>query len=136
MNMTIGFDLDGTLEHPALAALCKALLNDKHVVHIISGSFPEAKWQNKMAKMDKLEMLGIPFCLAEDEVQTEGDAILHVIDGLDGKKHTPETRRIDIGMRKGALCFELGIEIYIDNSADYCKLIPSMNRAVAVLQVH
>lgn len=133
--MTIGFDLDGTLEHPALAALCKALLEGGHSVYILSGAFPEAgDWQGTEAKCDKLEILGIPYCFPGEEEQ--GHAVLHVMDAVDHKKFDTDYRRADIALRKGALCFELGIEIYIDNSADYCKLIPSMNRAVAVLQVH
>ena len=133
--MTIGFDLDGTLDHPALATLCKALLTGGHTVHIISGAFPEAgPWQDIETKCNKLEVLGIPYSLPEEE--EEGTAILHVLEAVDHKKFTHEYRVGDLGLRKGALCFELGIEVYIDNSADYCKIIPAMNRGVAVLQVH
>ncbi len=132
--MTIGFDLDGTLDHPALASLAKSLINSGHDVHIITGCFLEAgDWQGHNAKADKLSSLQIPFSFPEDV--EEKTATLHILDAVDYKKFPTDYRLRDLGLRKGALCFELGIEIYIDNSEDFCKTIPSMDAGVAVLQV-
>jgi len=133
--MTIGFDLDGTLDHPALAELAKSLIDAGHDVHIITGCFPEAgEWQGHAAKVDKLAILGIPASLADGDIEPK-TATLHILDAVDYKKFPTDYRLRDLGLRKGALCFELGIEIYMDNSEDFCKTVPSMNAGVAVLQV-
>ena len=135
MSMTIGFDLDGTLDHPALAELAKSLIGSGHDVHIITGCFPEAgEWQGHEAKQEKLDLLGIPFSISQDTIEPK-TATLHILDAVDYKKFPTDYRLRDLGLRKGALCFELGIEIYIDNSEDFCKTVPSMNAGVAVLQV-
>ena len=113
--MKIGFDLDGTLDRPAVAALCKALIAAGHEVHIISGCFDEAgQWQDVIAKQKKLYRLGIY------------PLVCHVIHAVDHKQFDRDYRLVDLGLRKGAYISEQGIEIMFDDSELYCKTMPSM----------
>lgn len=59
--MKVGFDLDGVLDRPAMAALLKVLLEAGVEVHIITGIFDEAgEWQSEKSKREKLARIGIP----------------------------------------------------------------------------
>lgn len=132
--MIIGFDLDGTLDKPSLAGLCQILLAAGHEVHIITGTFPEAAgWQDAEAKRRKLNRLRISF--TEQDVVKMGAARLHVLNAVPST-FDRDYRLADLGLRKGALCEELGIEIFFDDSALYCEMIPKMDGDVTVLQVH
>jgi hypothetical protein len=133
--MIVGFDLDGTLDRPALAELCKRMISDGHDVHIITGVFPEAKdWQDAPAKRRKMERLGIPFYEPATELWKPDKARLYVLDAV------PSTfdrnyRLIDLGLRKGAGCEELGITLFYDDSSLYCEMIPKMSGNTLVLKV-
>lgn len=136
--MRIAFDLDGTLDRPAVTELAKALLAARHEVHIITGVFDESgEWQAERAKRDKLTRLGI-FHVMDDlgdaSYPQQQPAVLHVLHAV------PETfsrdyRLADMGLRKGALCEKLGVTVMIDDSEDYCKMIPKMSGGTTVLRV-
>lgn len=133
--MVIGFDLDGTLDHPALADMCRAMLLAGHEVHIISGRFPEAgSWQDVEEKRQKLDAMNI-FHFMDGEEAQEDAAMLHVLDAVEHKKFDIDYRRGDLGMRKGDLCRRLGVQVYIDDSASFCESFRAMNRGCALLQV-
>jgi len=128
--MKIGFDLDGVLERPVMRELLLRLREAGVEIHIITGSFDEVIWQSADAKRAKLDRLKIPF--------TEWPAVpgpqLHIIHGVD-RSFDIEYRLRDIGLRKGLLTEELGIDIMIDDSTLYCDVMPVMNGALTVLQV-
>jgi hypothetical protein len=142
--MRVGFDLDGTLDRPRIAELAKVLAGLGHEVHCITGVFPEAVgWQDAAAKRRKMRRLGFPFVECRHPVFTEspkwpvaeiGELILHILDAV------PATfdrayRLADLGLRKGALCEELGIELFIEDSELYAEMIPKMSGATTVLLV-
>jgi hypothetical protein len=142
--MKIGFDLDGTLDRPALGELCKTLLAAGHEVHIITGVFPEAQdWQDTPAKIRKLQRIDIPFrkhMVASDLGTLEAVygqapyATLHVLYAVPST-FDRDYRLADLGLRKGALCEELGLQMFFDDSATYCKMIPKMAGNVVILKV-
>lgn len=141
----IGFDLDGTLDKPALAVLARVLMQNPAVeVHIITGIFAEAgEWQSVAAKLRKLERLGISV------KRPLGDSSLGCVTELHGNApyailHTlvavaPEMgldyRLRDLGLRKAALTEELGISVFLDDSKTYCDIMPAMNGGLTILQV-
>ena len=146
--MKIGFDLDGTLDNPAIRDLAKALLAAGHEVHIITGLFIEAgEWQSSSAKHAKLERLGISHfteemigcCDKQPLTMCYGDpeapaARLHMLYAV------PETfpidyRLRDLGLRKGNLSQQLGLDIFLDDSETYMKMMPCMDGNVALLHV-
>lgn len=132
--MRIGFDLDGTLDRPALAELAKSLLADGHEVHIITGVFDEAgDWQNGAAKYVKLVGLGIQ-CHEYPAVRQHGTAMLHVLHAVD-VSFGLEYRLRDLGLRKGALCHKFGITMFFDDSETYCEMLPKMSGSTQVLHV-
>ena len=64
--MKFGFDLDGTLDHPAVVALANALCNDieaGHEVHVITvGRLNCAGYETtREAKIEKLNRLGVSY---------------------------------------------------------------------------
>jgi len=144
--MKIGFDLDGTLDRPAMRALCKHLLRSNQQVYIITGVFPEARgWQDEAAKRAKLERLGIPYYVCEeldlnsDKAILEGDihdpvAQLYVLNAVPST-FDRDYRLIDLGLRKGALCERLGVEMFFDDSSTYCEMLPKMSGNTLVLKV-
>lgn len=120
--MKVGFDLDGTLDRPALCALAKALIAAGHEVHVISGCFTEAgDWQNFDAKRAKLVRLGL---------MTQGQVGMNfrfvVLDAVSHEKFDREYRLVDLGLRKGAYCEANGIELMFDDSDTYVKMMPAM----------
>lgn len=142
--MKIGFDLDGVLDRPVIAEMAKALAIAGHDVHCITGVFPEAVgWQDAVAKRRKMRRLHLSFVECQHPVYTEslrwpttevGQIILHILDAV------PSTfdrayRLADLGLRKGALCEELGIELFIEDSKLYAEMIPKMSGATTVLLV-
>lgn len=135
--MIIGFDLDGTLDRPALKELCLALLEAGHEVHVITGVFPEAKdWQDEAAKFRKLQRLGVRFVRRgmEKHYPDEKHVVVHILDAVPST-FTREYRLIDLGLRKGALCEELGVTLFFDDSSTYCEMIPKMSGGTLVLKV-
>jgi hypothetical protein len=137
--MKVAFDLDGTLDKPAVADLARALLYGGHDVHILTGIFLEAgEWQSLEAKKEKLGRIGILF-----ETDDDNDGVfsrfrvakLHGMEAVD-QSYPLEYRLRDLGLRKGALCEKLGIDLFIDDSTMYCEMVPKMNGYVTVLQVH
>jgi hypothetical protein len=118
------FDLDGCLDRPTVSTLANALLNSGHELHVISGCFPLASWQDEEAKKKKLARLGL------------AALTLHVIDAIPVTAiHDLNYVLRDLGLRKGALCEELGIELFIDDSETYCSMIPRMSGGTTVLHV-
>lgn len=117
--MKIGFDLDGTLDRPAVRDLALELLASRNEIHVISGSFTEAgDWQDPTAKREKLVRLG--FDLSDPKL------IVTVLDALPQEKFDREYRLVDLGLRKGAYIEKNGIEIMFDDSEVYCKTMPNM----------
>lgn len=107
--MIVGFDMDGTLDRPAILQLAIALDAAGHDVHVISGMFPEdeAPWQNEEAKWDKfdkyLRLTNIKF---------------HIVRALpvSATKNLDYVLR-DLNLNKANLLRTLGIELYIDDSS-------------------
>jgi hypothetical protein len=132
--MKIGFDLDGTLDRQAVRNLLMALLREGWEVYVISGVFTEAgAWQNGDAKRAKMNRLGIPF----DEFPGpagRGRVKLHILEAMP-ESYPRDYRLADLGLRKGALCESLGIDLFVDDSATYCEMIPKMAGDVTVIQV-
>ena len=130
--MKVGFDLDGTLDRPALRDLALSLLKAGHEVHIISGCFLEAgEWQDEQAKLEKLVRLGLAqagpvkgkYKLPENLRVTILEAVSHI-------DFDRDYRLADLGLRKGAYVERNGIEVMFDDSELYCKLMPAYCGAV------
>lgn len=141
--MKVGFDLDGTLDRLAILELAKTLLMSEVEIHVITGVFPEAVgWQDAAAKRRKMERLGLPYIenrvsakhIASPAVSPAGIVVLHILDAVP-LTFDRDYRLADLGLRKGALCEELGISLFIDDSNLYCEMIPKMSGATTVLQV-
>jgi hypothetical protein len=138
--MKIGVDLDGTLDRPAILEVVKALLVAGIETHIITGVFPEAiGWQDAAAKRKKMERLGVPFIEQRGGrhvlvTPEPGVVVLHILDAVPST-FDRDYRLADLGLRKGALCEELGIGLFIDDSSLYCEMVPKMSGATTVLQV-
>lgn len=139
--MKIGFDLDGTLDKPAIANLCNAMLDAGHEVHIITGVFDEAgEWQSSDAKFTKLRRIGVEANFYENRafyphVKHGPYAYLHVLHAVD-VSFGLDYRLRDLGLRKGDLSHKLGLEIFLDDSETYMKMMPVMNGGITLLQVH
>lgn len=122
--MIIGFDLDGTLDKRGVRDLAYCLYRNRHTVYIITASFKDAKWQDKKSRLEKLERLGIQVISIDgDRIVDDTDELgVHLII-LPAQPVTPAKDMAyvlrDIGMRKGALIEELGIELMFDDSHDY-----------------
>ena len=128
--MRVGFDLDGTLDRPAVRDLALALLKGGHQVYVITGCFLEAgPWQDEDAKFVKLARLGLIKATLDDGY--EGYDVpenLHVmvLPAVDHKEFDRDYRLADLGLRKGAYISQMGIEVMFDDSELYCKMMPSM----------
>jgi len=131
--MTIGFDLDGTLDNPNILKLCRTLLTAGSDVHIITGLFAESGWQDAQAKCRKLDRLGIPFT-QNNTVGTAGVARVWMLTAVDESKSL-DYRLRDLGLRKGELCERLGISLFVEDSELYCELIPKFSGGTTILQV-
>ena len=138
--MHIGFDLDGVLDRPSLKELCLTLLGAGVTVSCITGVFPEAlNWQDADAKRRKMERLGLPYVeLGRRHTVKEEDMVgkvrLHILIAVPST-FDRDYRLMDLGLRKGALCEELGIEIMLDDSETYCDAVPKMSGATTILHV-
>ena len=132
--MRVAFDLDGTLDKPALCDLAKLLINEGNEVHIITGIFDEAgEWQNELAKMQKLDRLGIEWERA-DEGSGGYRARVHFLHAME---HTfgRDYRLADLGLRKAEITQRFGISMIFDDSETYCKIMPAMNGDLTILRV-
>lgn len=136
--LRIGFDLDGTLDCPEMAEMIRSLLNSGADVHIITAIFSEAgNWQSPEAKFSKLSRLGIPYMTASPnlgQLPLPGTATLHILTAM-GENYDRAYRLADLGLRKGALCEQLGLTIYVEDSELFCEMIPKMSRGTRILQV-
>lgn len=124
--MKIGFDLDGTLDRPAVRELAFQLLEAGVEVHIISGYFAEGEWQHPKAKYAKLVRMGFGHWnwINEFFVPECQHLVVSFIDQPDTERDT-EYRLRNIALRKGAYCEEHGIDIMFDDSELYVKLMPA-----------
>jgi hypothetical protein len=140
----IGFDLDGTLDRPAVLEFAKILLAAGVELHVITGVFPEAiGWQDASAKRKKMERLGLKFVeqrtfgrrgYTEGAPPGAGQVTLHVLDAVPST-FDRDYRLSDLGLRKGALCEELGITLFIEDSTLYAEMIPKMSGGTTVLLI-
>jgi len=128
--------LDGTLDKPALANLCNALLKAGHEVHIITGIFAEAgAWQGVEAKKDKLLRIGVPAVTSEfGWYPGNGVALMHPLTAVD-VTFGLEYRLRDLALRKGDLSHKLGLEVFLDDSETYMTFMPVMNGGITLLHV-
>lgn len=138
--MIIGFDLDGVLDRPILKELCLSLLAAGATVYCITGVFSEALlWQDADAKRRKMDRLGIPYVeigkkhLPKEE-EMVGKVRLHILTAVPST-FDRDYRLADLGLRKGALCEELGISLFVEDSETYAEMIPKMSGATTVLLV-
>jgi hypothetical protein len=132
--MIFGFDLDGTLDKPELAYLANHLLQSGHTVHVITSVFPESgNWQSRIAKLEKLQRLGVPTIQDENIHFMQGHAKLHVI--YPENVGTIEERLRIIGLQKGILTEKMKIDVFFDDSSTFCDMIPRMDGHVTVLRV-
>jgi hypothetical protein len=124
----IGFDLDGTLDRPALRDLALALLAAGHEVFIVSGCFVEAgEWQDEQAKLEKLVRLGLAKPGdAPGQFKLPDRLHVEVLNAVDHKQFDRDYRLVDLGLRKGSYIERNGIELMFDDSELYCKMMPSM----------
>jgi hypothetical protein len=144
--MKVGFDLDGVLDRPVLKALCLALLAAGIETYCITGVFPEAlQWQDADAKRRKMDRLGIPYVemgkkhilevsTRSKEEEMIGKVRLHILTAV-ASTFDRDYRLADLGLRKGALCEELGIELFIEDSELYAEMIPKMSGGTTILLV-
>jgi hypothetical protein len=138
--MKVGWDLDGVLDRPVLREVCLTLLAAGVETHCITGVFPEAlQWQDAEAKRRKMDRLGIPYvemgkkhALKEEEMV--GKVRLHILTAVPST-FDRDYRLADLGLRKGALCEELGVTLFLDDSELYCSCVPKMSGATQVLRV-
>jgi hypothetical protein len=130
--MKVAFDLDGTLDKPALRNLALSLLSAGHEVHIVSGCFLEAgDWQDETAKLDKLVRLGL--AQAGDgpgKYKLPEGLRISILEAVSHERFDRDYRLADLGLRKGAYIEKNGIEIMFDDSELYCKLMPAYCGAV------
>jgi len=139
--MKVAFDLDGTLDRKVLADLCKILLDGGHEVSVITGVFSESgAWQGGESKRLKLSRLGIPFNQYDELEPVAGFNVQHVarlfvLESAPTAAYTTMDRLRDIGLRKGALCERLGVQMFFDDSSIYCEMVPKMSGDTLTLKV-
>lgn len=123
-KLKVAFDLDGTLDIDILRRLALFLAEHGAEIHVITGTFGESgEWQTEAAKRDKLNRLGL-----------SGFATIHVLSAVAPEFGT-EYRLRDLGLRKGALCEKLGINLLFDDSPNFCDVAKRMHGGLTVLQV-
>jgi hypothetical protein len=129
----VGFDLDGTLDRPALRDLALSLAAAGHEVHIISGCFLEAgDWQDHFSKWKKLVRLGLASGGSGIGYAPIPGVHVTILDAVDHEKFDRDYRLADLGLRKGAYIERNRIEVMFDDSELYCKVMPSMCGAQVV----
>lgn len=107
-----GFDLDGTLDRPALAQLANDLYDAGHEVYVVTGGLSDEGEWSAAAREQRLAALGV-----------RCTAIVRCID--------PDTWRI--GALKGEACARLGISVLVDDSCHYLEKVPDASDAVRLL---
>ena len=112
--MKIGFDLDGTLDVPALRDLANALHAAGHEVYVVTGGLADTGEWTMPAREQRLAALGVN-C-------TE---IVRCI--------TP--RIADIGALKAQACVEREIPILLDDSGMYIDGARAASSGLCLLQV-
>ena len=131
--MKIGVDLDGTLDRPAILEMVKYFLAQGQEVHIVSGAFPDAEWQNRQAKMNKLVRMGLATEAEPFTYELVPGLTLHVIIALPvGPNKNLDYVLRDLGMRKGTYCEMSGITLFFDDSQTYCDMISRVSGTLAL----
>lgn len=97
-----GFDLDGTLDRPALRDLCNALYDAGHQTYVITGGFEDSGEWTEEARRQRLADLGV--------------------------RCTELRRCIALGFPliaelKKRVCEELKIDVYFDDMVTYLEPI-------------
>lgn len=98
--MRLGFDLDGTLDHPELKDLCNLLYDAGAQIHIITvGALASAGYESTaQRKRDKLQALGVKY------------HHLHLIVAATAE---------EAGDEKAAICEYHSIKVMIDDSETF-----------------
>lgn len=109
--MKLGFDLDGTLDHPELKDLCNLLYDAGAEIHILTvGSLGAAGYEStEQRKRDKLQTLGVKYhhlhLIIADTFEEAGD-------------------------EKAALCEYHQLKIMIDDSETFVKQMTQGTTAI------
>jgi hypothetical protein len=93
-----GFDLDGTLDRPALARMANDLHDAGHDVYVITGGLADSGEWTLKARQERLAALGVRYT-----------KIIRCLD--------PDIAKI--GALKGGECGRLGIGVMLDDSPSY-----------------
>lgn len=107
-----GFDLDGTLDRPALARMANDLHDAGHEVYVITGGLADAGEWLLGTRERKLAALGVRYT-----------GIVRCID--------PDIQMV--GILKGRQCRELGISVMLDDDHRYMDGIAEASDAVRLL---
>ncbi len=107
-----GFDLDGTLDRPALAQLTNDLYDAGHKVYVVTGGLADTGEWTMAAREAKLAALGV-HCTG----------IIRCLD--------PDIRML--GLLKGRECRRLGISVMFDDSSFYLRGIAEVSDVVRLL---
>lgn len=107
-----GFDLDGTLDRPALARLANDLHDAGHEVYVVTGGLGDTGEWTLEARKRKLAALGVRYT-----------AIVRCID--------PDIRQL--GILKGRECARLGIAVLLDDDRRYLDGVATVSDAVRLL---
>jgi hypothetical protein len=107
-----GFDLDETLDRPALAQLANDLHDAGHEVYVVTGGLSDEGEWTMAARQEKLAALGV-----------RCTAVIRCID--------PDIARV--GVLKGQECRRLGIAVMIDDSRLYLDGVAAASDAVRLL---
>lgn len=102
------FDLDGTLDVPAIAQLARDLHAAGHEIHILTAALADEGWMTIPAKEEKLRRLGVPYT----------------------QMHRPcFPTQEQCGHAKGEILKELGDPLFIDDSPLFHQLVPQHSSA-------
>lgn len=134
--MKIGFDLDGTLDKPAVLALAKKLWEAGCEIHIITGVFPESdpalSYEAKLAKLARLGLAlatPVPATSRKEKDRIKYDfpknVVFHCVTAVD-VSYGQDYRLRDIAFRKGAYIEAVGISLMFDDSDLYCEVMPKV----------
>lgn len=107
-----GFDLDGTLDRPALARLANDLYDAGHQVYVVTGGLADSGEWTLAAREARLAALGARYT--------------DVVRCIDADIH-------QLGRLKGEACARLGITVLFDDSRDYLAGAQGVSGAVRLL---
>jgi hypothetical protein len=107
-----GFDLDGTLDRPALARMANDLYDAGHEVYVVTGGLADTGAWTLEARKRKLAALGVRYT--------------RIVRCLD-----PDIRKL--GAMKGTECSRLGIDVLLDDSRSYLDGMAAVSSAVRLL---